>query len=102
MRQILPDICNFCGKDISSEIQYSSEWFQGRSSFGQNRIRLKERIDCCHTSFMEVCKNGLKPTWIKEAKNPQYRPGSKLASEKYYIPTVEPEVQQKIPTEATA
>ena len=89
-RQKLPDKCDLCGKEITSEMQYCSEWYQGRSTFQSPRTRLKELLDCCHPCFIEICKNELKPTWIKENKNPQYVAGSKEASKKYWIPVVEP------------
>ncbi len=85
-RQKLPDICNFCGKSITSETQYVLELTQGRSTMPQIRIRANSYLDMCHPCFMEVAKNGYEPQFIKEQRNPQYRPGSKLASEKYYIP----------------
>ena len=44
-KQKLPDICNFCSKTIYSEMQYSSEWFQGKTTFSDPRIRLKSSID---------------------------------------------------------
>ena len=94
-RQKLPDVCNFCGKDIDSEMQYVSEWFQGRSSFGEKRVRLKEKLDACHKCFLEICENGLKPTWIKEQKNPQYVKGSTVAEEKPYWLLIENEVIAK-------
>ncbi len=98
-KQKLPDTCDFCGKSIDSEMQYASEWFQGKTTFSDPRIRLKERLDCCHKCFLEVCTNGLKPTWIKEQKNPNYVAGSKKGSGKeYYILVQEPNPQQKIET----
>ena len=84
-KQRLPDICNFCAKEINSETQYISEWFQGKSTFSDPRIRLKEKLDCCHNCFLEmlkVCK--LKPTWVKEMKNPQYVKGSTIPEQKAY------------------
>ena len=95
-KQKLPDICNFCAKEIKSQTQYISEWFQGKSTFSDPRIRLKERLDCCHECFLNICKTGLKPTWIKEHKNPQWVAGSKKADEKYFIQVQEPDPQQTI------
>ncbi len=84
-RQSLPDLCNFCGQEIKTEMQYTSEWFQGKSSFSDPRVRLKERLDCCQVCFLNVCKHNFKPTWIKEARNPNWVQGSKKPEEKYYI-----------------
>lgn len=93
-KQKLPDICNFCGKEIDSQMQYVSEWFQGRSSFSDPRTRLKEKLDCCQKCFIEMCKIGkLEPTWIKEQKNPQWIAGSKKAEERYFIQVQDPELQ---------
>ena len=93
MKQRLPDVCDFCGKEIKSELQYASEWFQGKSTFGENRIRAKIKADCCHPCFVEICKTGYKPTWIKEHRNPQYVAGSKKAAEKYFVAVEETEQQ---------
>ncbi len=99
-RQKLPDNCDFCGKEISSAMQYTSEWFQGRGTFSDPRTRLKEKLDCCHSCFLEVCKNGLKPTWIKEHKNPNHIAGAKKGSgHEYFIAVIEPDLQQKISSE---
>ena len=95
-RQKLPDICNFCGKDIESEMQYCMEIIQGRSILPQIRTKAKTLADMCHPCFMEIAKNGFKPNWLKEQRNAQYKAGSKLAAEKYYIPVAEPNVQEKI------
>ena len=91
-RQKLPDICNFCGKSIESEKQYVSEWFEGRSTFGNERTRAKSHMDCCHKCFTEICSNGYKPNFIAEIKNPNYVAGSKEASKKYFIPKPETDV----------
>ena len=95
-RQKLPDKCDLCGKEISSEMQYVMEAFQGKNTFGDIRVRAKTRLDVCHPCWLEICKNGYQPNFIKELKNPQYRAGSKLAAEKYYIPYPEIDPQEKI------
>ena len=91
-KQKLPDICNFCGKEIKSQMQYISEWFQGRSSFSDPRTRLKEKLDCCHECFLNICKTGLEPSWVKEQKNPQWISGSKKVDERYFIEVQDPEL----------
>jgi len=93
-KQKLPDICNFCGKEIKSETQYISQWFQGKSTFGETRIRMKELLDCCHECFLNICKTGLKPNFVKEQRNPQWVSGSKKAAEKYFIEVQEPELAE--------
>ena len=95
----VPYTCDFCAKEISSEKQYVLEAFEGKSSFSDPRIRAKSKLDCCHKCFLNICENGLKPTWIKEQKNPNYVAGSKKGSGKeYYILVQEPNPQQKIET----
>lgn len=85
-KQRLPDICNFCKKEIDSEMQYASEWFQGKTTFSDPRIRLKQKLDCCQKCFLDICKNSdEKMIWVKEMKNPQWVAGSKKADEKYFI-----------------
>ena len=95
-RQKLPDKCDLCGKEIASEMQYVMEAYQGKNTFGDLRIRAKSKLDVCHPCWLEICKNGYKPNFIKELKNPQYKAGSKLAEEKYYIPYPESDTQEKI------
>lgn len=97
MKQKLPDKCDMCGKEITSETQYTSQWFQGKSTFSSPRIRAKKTMDTCHPCFLEICKIGYKPEWIKEIKNPQYKKGSTVPEEKpYYIEVIEPDPQTKI------
>ena len=95
-RQKLPDKCDLCGKEISSETQYVMEAYQGKNTFGDIRIRAKSKLDVCHPCWLEICKNGYMPNFVKELKNPQYKAGSKLAAEKYYIPYPEIEPQSTI------
>ena len=95
-RPTLPDICDICGKEIDSEQQYCAELFQGRTTFSDDRVRAKKRLDICHPCFMKICENGYKPNWLAEIKNVNYKPGSKLASEKFFTPKPEPELQTKI------
>ena len=94
-RQKLPDNCDFCGKEIQIESnQYVLELFQGRSTFGNQRIRAKNKCDMCHKCFLDMAKIGYKPDFIKEQKNPQWVSGSKLASEKYFIAVEDPPTQE--------
>ena len=94
-RQKLPDICDFCAKEIDSETQYTLEAFQGKSTFGDIRIKDFNKLDCCHKCWLEICTNGHKPKLVKEQKNPGWVPGSKKANEKYYVPVIEPEIKQE-------
>ncbi len=83
MKQKLPDICDLCAKDIDSEMQYVFDVTQGKSNWFNSagiKIVAKGVIDCCHACFLNICKNGYKPKWVKEQKNPQWVPGSKKGS----------------------
>ena len=101
-RQKLPDVCNFCAKDISSEMQYCMEIIQGRSLMPQIRTKAKNLADMCQDCFMNIAKLGYEPKWFKEQRNPQYKAGSKLATEKYYIPVDNPPTAPKQEELATA
>lgn len=83
-RQTLPEVCDLCAKDIKSGQQYVFEVFQGKKTFADELTKGKT-MDCCHTCFMKACKNGYKPDWKYQVKNPNYKPGSKVANEKYWI-----------------
>ena len=98
-RQKLPDLCNFCAKEINTEQQYTLEAFDGRSTWFNTkgeRTKAKSKLDMCHACFLEVCKNGFKPNWVTEIKNPNYVAGSKEADKKYSIEKPQPVVQEKI------
>lgn len=84
MRQVIPDICDVCAKEIKSEMQYCFEVFQGRTTFGDEVIQ-GARMDCCQPCFIKIAKNGYKPNWTYKTKNPNYVAGSKEADKKYWI-----------------
>lgn len=92
----LPDVCDLCGKDIESEKQYVSEWFEGRSTFGDERSRAKNKVDCCHKCFLAICEHGYAPEWIHEIKNVNFISGSKKANDKFFIPKPDPSTQEKL------
>ena len=62
------------------------EPYEGKSSFGETRIRAKNRIDCCHNCWIEICSKGYAPNFVEEYKNPKWVRGSKIAGERYYEP----------------
>ena len=51
-RQIVPRICDVCGKPITSEMQYMFEVYQGSTTFGDEVIQGKS-MDICHTDFLK-------------------------------------------------
>jgi len=83
-RQTLPDICDLCAKEITSESQYVFEPYQGKKTFA-DEITKGKLIDCCHKCFIGITKNGYKPQWETKTKNPNYVAGSKVAEEKYWL-----------------
>ena len=95
-RQKLPDLCNFCGDEIKEGKQYVSEWFEGKSTFSDPRVRAKNKMDSCHKCFLQICERGYAPEWIHEMKNENFKSGSKKASEKYFIPVPDPTTQEKL------
>ena len=84
-RQIVPRICDVCGKRITSEMQYMFEVYQGTTTFGDEVIQGKS-MDICHTDFLKFCKTShYKPQWIKKQKNPNWVRGSKKPEEKFFL-----------------
>ena len=99
MKQKLPDICDICAKDIDTEMQYTFEVYQGKSAWFNAqgiRIKAKQRIDCCHPCWLTICKNGYKPNFIKEQKNPNYVKGSDKEDEKYSFIIEQPDTQKPL------
>jgi len=73
-RQTLPDICDFCGQDITKGMQYRLQYSQ-KSPKGESKkgefVKANNQADQCHKCFTEMCKNGYKPDWLKLVKNEQ-------------------------------
>lgn len=67
-RQQLPAVCDFCAKNVTSEMQYRLDINQKGSGKGQF-VKCSNSADMCHDCFIEVCSNGFKPKWIKLVKN---------------------------------
>ena len=91
-RQVLPDVCDICGKEINSEMQYSFDVFQGKTTFGDEIVQGK-KMDCCQPCFIKIAKNGYKPNWIYKTKNQNYVAGSKKSDEKYWVIKTQEEVE---------
>ena len=71
-RQSLPDVCNTCGKEITGGMQYSVQYTQKPPKEDKVKgefVKTNDKADQCHTCFLEVCKTGFKPTWIKMRKD---------------------------------
>jgi hypothetical protein len=66
-RKITPAICDFCAKDILTEMQYRLDINQRGSIRGQF-IKCSNSADMCHDCFIQVCSNGFKPKWVKLVK----------------------------------
>lgn len=73
-RQVLPDVCDTCGKEIKSGAQYSLQYSQ-KTPKGESKkgvfIKANNPADQCHKCFTEMCKNGYKPNWVTLKKNEQ-------------------------------
>ena len=67
-RQHTPNICDFCGKSISSEMEYSVQINQKKGGKGKF-IKAENKADMCQDCFLFVCKNGYKPNWKTLIKN---------------------------------
>ena len=69
-RQSMPSICDFCGKEIHTEMEYKLQISQkGKKGTKGKFIKAQNNADMCHVCFLEVCKNGYKPDWIALVKN---------------------------------
>ena len=88
-RAKIPDRCDICGLDIKSETQYMFEVYQGRSSFGKERIK-GSNMDCCHKCFLDIAKQGYEPNWKHSIKNVNYVKGGK---EPYWLDKPQIETQ---------
>jgi len=74
-----------CGKQIPANMQqYCCEIVMGNRLFSDQVTRSKQ-MDICHRCFLSVCKTGFKPEWKIYKKNPNYVPGSKEPSQKYWL-----------------
>ena len=70
-RQLLPSICDFCAKEIASEMAYNLQISQ-KGKKGESRgkfVKAQNTADMCHPCFLKVCVNGYKPNWIVLEKN---------------------------------
>ena len=71
-RQRQPIICDFCGKEIESQMRYSLQFNQTNTekpSAKGSFITSSSKADMCHPCFLEVCKNGYKPKWVRKVKD---------------------------------
>jgi len=61
-RPRIPNICDFCGKDIQSEQEYSVQINQKKTGKGKF-VTCANKADMCQDCFLFICKNGFKPDW---------------------------------------
>ncbi len=64
----VPKICDFCGKEIKSEIKYRAQlsqvgkkWIKGAK---RQFTKANNDADMCHDCFMAMDKVGYKPDWV--------------------------------------
>ena len=63
--------CDFCAKDIKSEIEYSLKVSQRPTVYKKGvLVKADKDADMCHECFMKICKNGYKPEWTTLVKDP--------------------------------
>ena len=67
-RKIQPAVCDFCAKDITTEMQYRLDINQKGSTKGQF-VKCSNSADMCHDCFIQICSNGFKPKWVRLVKN---------------------------------
>ncbi len=64
--KIVPRICDFCAKDITSEEKYTAQMQKRhvKGDFDEPTMdQCKLKADMCHPCFLEICKNGFEPKW---------------------------------------
>ncbi len=69
-RQSLPDVCNNCAKEITG-MAYTVQYTQNLPKEDRVKgefVKTNDKADQCHACFLEVCKTGYKPNWIKMVK----------------------------------
>ncbi len=66
----VPRVCDFCAKDILTEMKYKLQVSQ-RGSVKGKFVKSNSDMDMCHDCFMKSCTNGYKPIWITLVKNEQ-------------------------------
>ena len=65
-KQKLPAICDFCAKEISSEMKYTAQLSQtGEKGVRGEFITTANKCDMCQNCFLEVCRNGYKQLKMK-------------------------------------
>ena len=66
----IANVCDFCGKDISTEMEYSLQINQkGKKGAKGKFVKADNKMDMCHVCFLECCKMGYKPDWTTLSKN---------------------------------
>jgi len=84
-RKEIPDICDFCGKDIKTGNQYCCEIISGKYLFA-DKLQKSARMDICHGCLMAAIKKSKwKPEWKMYKKNTNYQAGSKDPKHKYWL-----------------
>ena len=63
-----PNICDFCGKPVESEQEYSVQINQKRTGKGKF-VTCANKADMCQSCFLLVCTNGFAPDWKTLMKN---------------------------------
>ena len=68
-----PVTCDFCAKQIQSQMRYTVQMNQvdeEKASEKGSFVTLKNKADMCHTCFLNICKNGFVPKWIRKIRDP--------------------------------
>ena len=66
----IANICDFCAKNITSEMEYSLQINQkGKKGSKGKFVKADNKADMCQTCFLAICTNGYKPEWTTLKKN---------------------------------
>ena len=66
----IANICDFCAKDITSEMEYSLQINQkGKKGSKGKFVKADNKADMCQPCFLDICKNGYKADWTTLKKN---------------------------------
>ena len=68
----VPKICDFCGKEVKSEVRYRAQISQVGAKWKKGAVRkftkAQNDADMCHDCFMNMDKVGYKPDFITLTK----------------------------------
>ena len=69
-RVIQNPTCDFCAKEVTSEMRYRIDISQSGTGKGKF-VKCSNKADMCHDCILSIGRNGFKPLWVVLVKNEQ-------------------------------